>query len=66
MYRRYYSVNDMPQMITYNKNEQKPQKKCDDVHIERNREEYEEISFLCTDVHYCMDKIKEKANIKYN
>ena len=30
------------------------------------REEYEEISSLCTDVHYCMDKIKEKANIKYN
>jgi hypothetical protein len=42
MYRRYYSVNDMPQMITNNKNEQKPQKKCDDVHIERKREEYEE------------------------
>ena len=31
-----------------------------------NKEDYEEISSLCTDVHYCMDKIKEKANIKYN
>ena len=32
----------------------------------RNKEDYEEISSLCTDVHYCMDRIKEKANIKYN
>ena len=49
MYRRYYSVNDMPQIITNNKNEQKPQKKCDDVHIERKREEKKLFGNLETD-----------------
>ena len=36
------------------------------LRFKENKEDYEEISSLCTDVHYCMDRIKEKANIKYN
>ena len=42
MYRRYYSVNDMPQMVTNDNKEQKLQKKCDEVHIERKKERVEE------------------------
>ena len=30
-----------------------------------NSSDYEDISNLCADVHYCMDRIKEKANIVY-
>ena len=36
------------------------------LRFKENKEEYEEISSLCADVHYCMDRIKEKANITYN
>lgn len=42
MYRRYYSVNDMPHMVTNENREQKPQKSCNEVHIERKKEENEE------------------------
>ena len=45
MYRRYYSINDMPQMVTKEQMEQKPQKKCEDVHIERKKENEEKKIF---------------------
>lgn len=42
------------------------QKFADFINKFRNyASEYEEISNLCADVHYCMDRIKEKANINY-
>ena len=50
MYRRYYSVNDMPQIVTKCEKEQKPQKGCNEVHIEnRKREEKGFLSHLETD-----------------
>ena len=50
MYRRYYSVNDMPQLVTKCEKEQKPQKACKEVHIEnQKREEKSFFSKLETD-----------------
>lgn len=34
--------------------------------FEENKVGYKAVSELCADVHYCMDKIKEKAKIIYN
>lgn len=38
MYRRYYSVNDMPQMPAKDKCEQKKEKCSDDLHIEKRNQ----------------------------
>ena len=46
MYRRYYSVNDMPQMLTREDREKKTQKSCEDVHIEKKSKPTDEKSFF--------------------
>ena len=46
MYRRYYSINDMPQMLTREDREKRPQKSCEEIHIEKKPKPKEEKGIL--------------------